>query len=204
VCPIFSSKFNDTDLRSVSKCSQYLPLQPNRVRFFKFFFINFWWFHKSRGYTRKKHPFFSNTMSKIKNPALSGCRAQFSLQFTGKSEFRRKEFRQRNFDNVEILLEFRNMSTFYCNFDNIIEILKSSKFLRNYDNKVFLLGILLSDYRWNFDNIYSTYIWARSFSKEIHFNEICRYLKALILFFSYLASNLNKIAVTLNYFNSYA
>ena len=39
----------------------------------------------------------------------------------GKMEFRQKEFRHLNFDNVEFLVEFQNFSKFYRHFDNIVE-----------------------------------------------------------------------------------
>jgi hypothetical protein len=44
---------------------------------------------------------------------------------------------KRNFDNVQVLVEFRNMLKFYCNFGNIVEIPQLSKFLWNYDNYFF-------------------------------------------------------------------
>jgi hypothetical protein len=69
-------------------------------------------------------------------------------------EFRQKEFRHLNFGNVEIVVEFRNMSKFYYNFDNVGEFPELSKFLWNYDRVFFLLEILLSIFHQNLDSVY--------------------------------------------------
>jgi hypothetical protein len=40
------------------------------------------------------------------------------FHWIGSIEFRQREFGQRNFDNVQVLVEFRNMFNFRWNFDN--------------------------------------------------------------------------------------
>ena len=56
---------------------------------------------------------------------------------TGSLEFRQLEFSHLNLDNVEITLEFGQMSKFHCHFDNVGEFPLSSKIPRNYGNNFF-------------------------------------------------------------------
>ncbi len=58
-------------------------------------------------------------------------------KMNGSMEFRQKEFRHLNFGNVQIVVEFRNMSKFYYNLDNVDEFLGLSKFLWNCDRVFF-------------------------------------------------------------------
>jgi hypothetical protein len=76
----------------------------------------------------------------------------------GKTEFRQKEFRHLNFDHVQIVVEFGQLSKFYYSFDNVVEFLLLPKFLWNYDN-IFFAGYFIVQFSSEFWQPHTCNTW---------------------------------------------